>query len=108
MFSKPGIFPACGMFNITHYIAMVICFTLVIVGVILSKKITKEKMNKVVIIVDSTCDLPKDLIEKNEDKDDKFNREDLYKYFGANTDTQLKWNDLDKAIELLKKKLESD
>lgn len=50
MFSKPGIFPACGMFNITHYIAMIICFTLVIVGVILSKKITKEKMNKVVRI----------------------------------------------------------
>lgn len=50
----------------------------------------------------------KDLIEKNEDKDNKFNREDLYKYFGANTDTQLKWTDLDKAIELLKKKLESE
>lgn len=50
----------------------------------------------------------KDLIEKNEDKDGKFKREDLYKFFGATTDTQLKWNDLDKAIKLLEKKLESE
>ena len=47
MFSKPGTYPACGMFNITHYIAMIICFSLVITFVILSRKITKDKMNKV-------------------------------------------------------------
>ena len=46
MFSKPGTYPACGMFNITHYIAMIICFSLVITFVILSRKITKDKMNK--------------------------------------------------------------
>lgn len=48
MFAKPGVYEACGMFNITHYIAMVICFALVITGVILTRKITKDKMDKVI------------------------------------------------------------
>lgn len=50
----------------------------------------------------------KELIEKNEDKDESFEREEVYKYFKATNDSQIKWNDLDKAIELLKKKLESE
>lgn len=66
----------------------------------LSKETEKIRNKKLLLL--------KDLIEKNEDKDDKFNRNDLYKYYNATTDTQLKWNDLDKAIELLKKKLESE
>lgn len=66
----------------------------------LSKETEKSRNKKLLLL--------KDLIEKNEDKDDKFNREDLYKYFGASIDAQLKWDDLDKAIELLKKKLESE
>lgn len=50
MFAKPGTYPACGMFNITHYIAMTICFILVITGVLLSRKITKDKMYKIIRI----------------------------------------------------------
>lgn len=64
----------------------------------LSKEAEKVRNQKILLF--------KDLIQKNEDKDDKFNREDVYKFFGASSDTQIKWNDLDKAIELLKKKLE--
>lgn len=66
----------------------------------LSDETAKERNKKILLF--------KELIEKNEDKDDKFKREDLYKYLGATTDAQIKWNDLDKAIELLKKKLESE
>lgn len=47
----------------------------------------------------------KKLIEANEDNDDKFDRKEVYKYFNAETDAQIKWNDLDKAIELLEKRL---
>lgn len=51
----------------------------------------------------------KKLIEDNEDKDNNFKREEVYKYFGAENDGQIKWNDLDKAINLLEKRLkESD
>ena len=50
MFSKPGTYPACGMFNVSHFIAMVICFACVITAVILTKKITKEQMLKVIKI----------------------------------------------------------
>ena len=47
MFSKPGTYPACGMFNAAHYIATLICFGAVIIGVIFTRKITKNKINKV-------------------------------------------------------------
>lgn len=51
----------------------------------------------------------KKLIEQNEDKDNNFERKEVYDYFGAENDTQIKWNDLDKAIMLLEKRLkESD
>ena len=45
------------------------------------------------------------LIEQNEDIDDKFDRQDVYKHFGVDADIKLKWNDLLKAIEILKKRL---
>ena len=64
----------------------------------LSKEAEKVRNKKIILF--------KDLIQKNEDKNEKFNREDVYKFFGASSDTQIKWNDLDKAIELLKKTLE--
>jgi len=48
MFSKPGTYPACGMFNTAHFIAMLICFSAVIIGVIFTRKITKEQLNKLV------------------------------------------------------------
>ena len=50
MFSRPGTYPACGMFNITHFVAMTICFIAVITCVILTRKITTKKMNKVIKI----------------------------------------------------------
>lgn len=46
-----------------------------------------------------------DLIRKNEDKDDNFDRAEFYKYFGVNVDTQLNFKQRDTAIELLEKRL---
>lgn len=48
MFAKPGTYPACGMFNPSHYTAMILCFIAVITCVILSRNITKDKMHKVI------------------------------------------------------------
>ena len=48
MFAKPGTHTACGMFNATHYIAMLICFGAVIIGVICTRKITKNQLNKAI------------------------------------------------------------
>lgn len=48
----------------------------------------------------------KKLIEKNEDKDEKFDREEFYKYFNVSTDNQLNFKQRSEAIELLKKRLE--
>lgn len=48
----------------------------------------------------------KKLIEENEDRDNNFERKEVYDYFGAENDTQIRWNDLDKAIMLLEKRLE--
>ena len=46
------------------------------------------------------------LIEKNEEEDEKFNREEFYKYFGVDKDNQLNFKQREEAIELLKKRLE--
>ena len=48
MFTKPGTYPACGMFNTSHYIAMLICFSAVIAGVIFTKKFTKQQIDKMI------------------------------------------------------------
>ena len=45
------------------------------------------------------------LITANEDKDDNFNREEFYKYFKVNSDSQLNLKQREKAIELLEKRL---
>jgi len=50
MFSRPGTYPACGMFNTIHFISMTICFITIITCVVLTRKITTEKMNKVIKI----------------------------------------------------------
>lgn len=47
----------------------------------------------------------KQLIEANEDKDDNFNREDFYKYFGVSSNLQLNIIQRKKAIQLLEKRL---
>lgn len=47
----------------------------------------------------------KNLIEKNEDKDDNFSRDEFYNFFSVSSDTQLTFEQRDKAIELLEKRL---
>ena len=48
----------------------------------------------------------RDLIQKNEDKDDNFDREEFYKYFKIESDNQLSFKQREEAIKLLKKRLE--
>lgn len=50
MFAKPGTYPVCGMFNITHIVASTICFIAVITAVIFSRGITKDKITKFIKI----------------------------------------------------------
>ena len=64
----------------------------------LSQETEKERNKKIMKF--------KKLIEKNEDNDNKFDREEVYKYFNAESDAQIKWDDLDKAIKLLEKRLD--
>lgn len=64
----------------------------------LSQETEKERNKKIMKF--------KKLIEKNEDNDNKFDREEVYKYFKAESDAQIKWDDLDKAIKLLEKRLD--
>ena len=47
----------------------------------------------------------RELIQKNEDKDDNFNREDFYKYFKVESDNQINNKQLPVAIDLLEKRL---
>lgn len=46
-----------------------------------------------------------DLIRKNEDKDDKFDRNEFYKYFKVSADSQLNNKQIKVAINLLEKRL---
>lgn len=46
------------------------------------------------------------LIKQNEEKDDKFEREEFYKYFDVSADSQLNFKQRKEAIELLTKRLE--
>ena len=64
----------------------------------LSKEIEKTLSKKYIEI--------RTLIEKNEEKDDKFNREDLYKMYGVESDNQLSVRKYDEIINILKKQLE--
>ena len=66
----------------------------------LSEKAEKERNKKLLEF--------KKLIEINEDKNEKFDRKKLYEYFKAENDTQIRWNDLDKAIQMLKNIKESE
>ena len=45
------------------------------------------------------------LIESNENKDDNFQREEFYKYFGVDSDNSLNFKQRKEAIELLEKRL---
>lgn len=64
----------------------------------LTKK-TSDMMNKAILEM-------QDLIEKVEDKDEKFERMDFYKYFKVDVDSQLTYKQVLEANKLLKKKLE--
>lgn len=69
----------------------------------------EELSNETAKIRDKKIMQFKKLIEENEDRDNNFERKEVYDYFGAENDTQIRWNDLDKAIKLLEKRLkESD
>ena len=46
-----------------------------------------------------------ELIEVNEEKDDKFDREEFYKYFNVSSDNQLNSKQIPIAIELLEKRV---
>ena len=47
----------------------------------------------------------RDLIQKNEDKDNNFDRQEFYKYFKVDSDNQLNSKQIKVAIELLEKRL---
>lgn len=47
----------------------------------------------------------RDLIQKNEDKDDNFDRENFYKYFKVSSDNQLTFSQRNEAIALLESRL---
>ena len=47
MFSKAGTYPACGIFSTEHIIFMIICFVLVILACVFTRKIKKEQFNKI-------------------------------------------------------------
>ena len=47
----------------------------------------------------------RDLITKNEDKNDNFDREEFYKYFKVDSDNQLNFTQRKQAIELLERRL---
>ena len=46
MFSAPGTYPAVGLFSRTHIIAMIICFVLIGVAVVFTRKMTKTTFIK--------------------------------------------------------------
>lgn len=66
----------------------------------------EELSNETAKIRDEKIIRFKKLLEENEDRDNNFERKEVYDYFGAENDTQIKWDDLDKAIMLLEKRLE--
>ena len=45
MFSAPGVKPACGMFNIEHLIAVIVCLLLVVLAIIFTRKFNYKKIN---------------------------------------------------------------
>lgn len=63
----------------------------------LTEEAEKERNKKIEIF--------KKLIEKNEDKDDNFERKELYNYFKVDNDAQLNEKQLTLAITLLEKRL---
>lgn len=65
------------------------------------EQLTKEKEKE---INKQFLELQK-LIKANEDKDDNFDREDFYNYFGVERDNQLNLKQREEAIDLLEKRL---
>ena len=45
MVSAPGVNPACGMFNIEHLIAVIVCLLLVVLAIIFTRKFNYKKIN---------------------------------------------------------------
>ena len=42
MFSRPGTYPPVGMFTVTHIVAVIMCFVLIAVAVVLTRKMKRE------------------------------------------------------------------
>lgn len=66
------------------------------------EKLTKEKEKE----INNEFMKIRKLIQDNEDKDSKFDREQFYKYFEVSSDNQLNMKQRKEAIELLEKRLE--
>lgn len=64
-------------------------------------KLSKEKDKELTKIFDTM----QKMIKANEEKDNKFDREKFYKYFGVETDANLTYKQVEEAIELLDKRL---
>ena len=65
-------------------------------------QITKEKEQELQKIFDEM----KELIEKCEEKSDKFKRENFYKYFGVESDNEMTYKQMQGGIKMLKERLE--
>ena len=63
---------------------------------------TKEKEQELQKIFDEM----KELIEKCEEKSDKFKRENFYKYFGVESDNEMTYKQMQEGIKMLKERLE--
>jgi len=61
----------------------------------LTKETEKELLNNMHTLLD--------LIKDKEESDKKFKKENLYQFFGVENETQLRYKDMLKAIEMLKK-----
>ena len=67
------------------------------------EKLTKEKEKE----INNEFMKIRKLIQDNEDKDSKFDREQFYKYFEVSSDNQLNMKQRKEAIELLEKRLKN-
>ena len=65
------------------------------------EQLTKDK-EKLLL---NKCKTLRELIAKYEEKNEKFNRENLYKGYGVTSDSQLTFKQIDEIIEILKRKL---
>lgn len=66
-------------------------------------KLTREKDKELTKMFDTM----QKMIRANEENDEKFKREDFYKYFGVDSDSNLTYKQVEEAIGLLEKRLKA-